>query len=88
MNRLVYFPYSNYYFSTDFSGKSNNNLDTWALLARTLLSSVAEGAVLGTFLARFSLSESSLASLLSLDNTLKPAWLNIVEQSKGVEVSS
>merc|ERR1719468_768097 len=66
------------------TGKSNNNLDTWALLARTLLSSVAEGAVLGSFLARFSLSESSLASLLSLDNTLKPAWLNITEQSKGV----
>jgi len=70
------------------SGKTNNNLNTWSLLARTLLSLVAEGAVLGAFLARFSLSESSLASLLSLDNKLKPAWINIMEQSKGVEVSS
>merc|ERR1712032_176851 len=60
------------------SGKTNNNLNTWSLLARTLLSLVAEGAVLGAFLARFSLSESSLASLLSLDNTLKPAWINIM----------
>ena len=52
--------------------------DTWALLARTLLSCVAEGAKLGPFLAKFHLSESTLANLLNLDNNLKPAWINIM----------
>merc|ERR1719422_147970 len=60
--------------------------DTWALLARTLLSCVAEGAKLGPFLAKFHLSESTLANLLNLDNNLKPAWINIMELSNGVEV--
>ena len=38
--------------------------------------------MLGAFLARFSLSESSLSSLLSLDNTLKPAWINIMVRDR------
>ena len=59
--------------------------DTWALLARTLLSCVAEGAKLGPFLAKFHLSESTLANLLNLDNNLKPAWINIMVS--GVTVS-
>ena len=56
-------------------------------MAKTLLSLVAEGAVLGAFLARFSLSESSLASLLSLDNKLKPAWINIMVRVKQISGS-
>ena len=61
--------------------------DTWALLARTLLSCVAEGAKLGPFLAKFHLSESTLANLLNLDNNLKPAWINIMVSVSGVIVS-
>ena len=39
---------------------------------------MAEGVKLGAFLAKFHLSESTLANLLNLDNKLKPAWLNIM----------
>ena len=60
------------------TGKSNNNLSTWTLLAQSLLGSVAEGVKLGAFLAKFHLSESTLANLLNLDNKLKPAWINIM----------
>jgi len=70
------------------TGKSNNNLSTWTLLAQSLLGSVAEGVKLGAFLAKFHLSESTLANLLNLDNKLKPAWINIMELSNGVEVES
>lgn len=59
------------------------------MLARTLLypGGGGRGAHMG-LLRQVQSPESSLASLLSLDNTLKPAWINIMEQSKGVEVSS
>merc|ERR1719367_2180482 len=70
------------------TGKSNNNLSTWTLLAQSLLGSVAEGVKLGAFLAKFHLSESTLANLLNLDNKLKPAWINIMELSNGVEAES
>ena len=49
-------------------------MNTWTVLAQTLLNLVAEGAKLGEFLAKFNLSEETLDNLLSLDNKLKPAW--------------
>merc|ERR1711874_789750 len=52
------------------TGKTNNNMNTWTLLAQTLLNLVAEGAKLGEFLAKFQLSEERLDSLLSLDTRL------------------
>ena len=68
------------------TGKSNNNMNTWSLLAQSLLTSVAEGVKLGAFLVQFNLAETTLANLLSLDNKLKPAWLNLMVRIK-TEVS-
>ena len=70
------------------SGKSNNNLSTWTLLAQSLLGSVAEGVKLGAFLAKFHLSESTLANLLNLDNKLKPAWINIMVRNSSLSKES
>ena len=64
------------------TGKSNNNMNTWSLLAQSLLTSVAEGVKLGAFLVQFNLAETTLANLLSLDNKLKPAWLNLMVRTK------
>ena len=73
------------YFNNELSinsspGKTNNNMNTWTLLAQTLLNLVAEGAKLGEFLAKFNLSEETLDNLLCLDNKLKPAW-NLIKVS-------
>ena len=68
-------------------GKTNNNMNTWTLLAQTLLNLVAEGAVLGEFLAKFQLTEERLDSLLSLDTKLKPAWALIRDLSSSVELT-
>jgi len=69
------------------TGKTNNNMNTWTLLAQTLLNLVAEGAKLGEFLAKFNLSEETLDNLLSLDNKLKPAWNLIKDLSSSVELT-
>jgi len=68
------------------TGKTNNNMNTWTVLAQTLLNLVAEGAKLGEFLAKFNLSEETLDNLLSLDNKLKPAWALIKDLSSSVEL--
>jgi len=70
------------------SAKSNNNLSIWSELAMTLLTIVAEGASLGAFLAKFHLSENTVNSLVNLDNKLKPAWMNLMELTRGEEVSA
>ena len=72
--------------SLSLSGKTNNNMTTWTLLAQTLLGLVAEGAKLGQFLANFQLAEERLDSLLSLDTTLRPAWALIRDLSSSVEL--
>ena len=69
------------------SGKTNNNMNTWTLLAQTLLNLVAEGAKLGEFLAKFQLTEERLDSLLSLDTKLKPAWALIRDLSSSEELT-
>jgi len=69
------------------TGKTNNNMNTWTVLAQTLLNLVAEGAKLGEFLAKFNLSEETLDNLLSLDNKLKPAWALIKDLSSSVELA-
>merc|ERR1719336_1901945 len=69
------------------TGKTNNNMNTWTLLAQTLLNLVAEGAKLGEFLAKFNLSEETLDNLLCLDNKLKPAWNLIKDLSSSVELT-
>jgi len=70
------------------TGKTNNNMNTWTLLAETLLSLVAEGAKLGDFLAKFNLSEQTLDNLLSLDNKLRPAWTLIKDLSSSVSLTT
>ena len=62
-------------------------MNTWTLLAQTLLNLVAEGAKLGEFLAKFQLTEERLDNLLSLDTKLRPAWAVIRDLSSSVELT-
>merc|ERR1712240_84494 len=63
------------------------NLATWSQLASVLLSCVSEGVKLGEFLVKFSLTESTLDKLVTLDDKQKSAWLKIMGLVSGEETS-
>jgi len=63
------------------------NLATWSQLASVLLSCVSEGAKLGEFLVKFTLTESTLDKLVTLDAKQKSAWLKIMGLVSGEETS-
>jgi len=54
------------------------NLATWSQLASVLLSCVSEGVKLGDFLVKFTLTESTLDKLVSMDANQKLAWVKIM----------
>jgi len=54
------------------------NLTTWSQLATVLLSCVSEGVMLGDFLVKFTLTESTLDKLVSMDANQKLAWVKIM----------
>ena len=54
------------------------NLTTWSQLVTELLSCVSEGVKLGDFLVKFTLTESTLDKLVSMDANQKLAWVKIM----------
>jgi len=61
------------------------SVNTWTQLASVLLSSVGEGAKLGEFLVKFTLTETTLDRLIQLDKKQKPAWMKIMALSSAIE---
>ena len=65
-------------FQVIFSLSGGGNLATWSQLASVLLSCVSEGVKLGDFLVKFTLTESTLDKLVSMDANQKLAWVKIM----------
>jgi len=57
----------------------------WSKLASTLLSCVSDGVKLGGFLVKFTLSESTLDRLLTLDSGQKSSWVKIMALSSAMD---